>query len=119
MLVGVLLPWVVDMIDMSGMLPFIPVDLVSPTFAVTGLSFLPALFRFHLLDLPPIAWAVVVKGMDDPVVVIDPSGRIVEMNPAAERTDRAAVGEVIGVEAGPGVHSLARTGQAAASNRRE
>ncbi len=98
MLAGVLLPWVVDMMDMSGMVPFIPVDLVSPTFALTALFLLPALFRFHLLDLPPIAWAVVVQGMDDAVVVIDPSGRIVVMNPAAERLIGRKSHEVIGVE---------------------
>jgi PAS domain S-box-containing protein len=55
------------------------------SFLVTGLCFLPALWKFHLLDLPPIAWAVVVKGMDDPVVVLDPGRRIVELNVAAER----------------------------------
>ena len=42
------------------------------TFAVTGVAFLSGLFRFRLLDLTPVAWAVVVKGMNDPVVVIDP-----------------------------------------------
>ena len=98
MLAGVLLPWAVDMMDMSGMVPFIPVDLVSPTFALTALFLLPALFRFHLLDLPPIAWAVVVRGMDDAVVVIDPSRRIVVMNPAAERLIGRKSHEVIGVE---------------------
>jgi signal transduction histidine kinase/ActR/RegA family two-component response regulator len=99
MLFGVLLPWVVDFLDMAGIIPFIPVDLVSPTFVVTGLTFLPALFRFHLLDLPPVAWAVVVKGMDDPVVLIDASGRIVELNPAAQRLIGRESHEVAGIEA--------------------
>jgi PAS domain S-box-containing protein len=85
MLFGVLLPGAVEILDMTHMLPSIPVDLVSPTFAVTGLCFLPALFRWHLLDLPPVAWVAVVEGMDDPVVVIDPWRRIVKLNPAAER----------------------------------
>ena len=39
MLFGVLLPWMVDVVDMTGMLGFIPVDLVSMSFAVTGLMF--------------------------------------------------------------------------------
>jgi PAS domain S-box-containing protein len=99
MLFGVLLPWVVDILDMARLIRFIPVDLVSPTFAVTGLTFLPALFRFHLLDLPPVAWALVVKGMDDPVVVIDPWGRIVELNPAAQRLIGRKAQEITGVEA--------------------
>src|SRR5271157_1985288 len=69
------------------------------TFAVTGLTFLPALFRFHLLDLPPVAWAMVVKRMDDVVLVIDPWGRIVNLNPAAERLIGRKSREVTGVEA--------------------
>jgi len=99
MLFGVLLPWAVDIMDMLRVIPFIPVDLVSPTFALTGLTFLPALFRFHLLDLPPVAWAVVIKAMDDPVVVIDSWGRIVELNPAGERLIGRKSHEVAGVEA--------------------
>ena len=53
MLFGVLLPWVVDIIDMKRLWGFIPVDLVSMSFAVTGLTFLPGLLRFRLLDLTP------------------------------------------------------------------
>jgi signal transduction histidine kinase/CheY-like chemotaxis protein len=83
MLFGVTLPWVVNMIDMSHIFGFIHVDSAAMTFAVTGLLFLPGLFRYRLLDLTPVAWAVVVKGMDDPVVVIDVGGRIVELNAAA------------------------------------
>ena len=99
MLFGVLLPWVVDVLDMAGIIPFIPVDLVSPTFVVTGITFLPALVRSHLLDLPPVAWAIVVQGMDDPVVVTDASGRIVELNPAAQRLIGRGSREVAGIEA--------------------
>ena len=58
------------------------------TFAVTGLTFLPALFRFRLLDLTPVAWAVVVKRMDDPVVVIDPRGPDCRSEPGRRATDR-------------------------------
>jgi len=99
MLFGVLVPWAVDIMDMLRVIPFIPVDLVSTTFVLTGLSFVPALFRFHLLDLPPVAWAVVIKAMDDPVVVIDSRGRIVELNPAAERLIGRKSHEVAGVAA--------------------
>ncbi len=99
MLFGVALPWVVEIMDMLRLWSFIPVDLVSMTFAVTGLTFLPALYRFHLLDLPPVAWAIVVKRMDDVVLVIDPWGRIVNLNPAAERLIGRTSREVTGIEA--------------------
>ena len=98
MLFGVFLPWVVEIIDRLRLFGFIPVDLVSMTFAVTGLTFLPALCRFHLLDLPPVAWATVVNRMDDVVVVIDPWFRIVNLNPAAERLIGRKSREVRGVE---------------------
>ena len=74
MLFGVTLPWVVNMIDMSRIFGVWYTDTAAMTFAVTGLAFLPALYRYRLLELTPVAWAAVVRGMNDPVVVIDPAG---------------------------------------------
>jgi PAS domain S-box-containing protein len=99
MLFGVLLPWAVDILDMKQVWGFIPVDLVSMAFAVTGLTFLPALHWFRLLELRPMAWTTVVKLMNDPVFVIDPLGRIVDLNPAAERIIDRSVLEILGVRA--------------------
>ena len=99
MLFGVLVPAVIDLLDWTSLFSFIHVDTVSLSFVLTGLAFLPGLFRFHLLDLPPVAWAVVVRGMDDPVAVIDPWGRIVELNPAAQLLAGHPYPEVLGVDA--------------------
>jgi PAS domain S-box-containing protein len=101
MLFGVLLPWIVNMIDMSHIFGFIHVDSAAICFAVTGLAFLPAIFRFRLLDLTPVAWATVVEGMNDPVVVIDPWGRIVELNQAAQRLIGRPMSQIIGSPAAP------------------
>jgi signal transduction histidine kinase/CheY-like chemotaxis protein len=83
MLSGVLIPWTAEILDRASLLPFVPVDVVAPTFALTGLSLLPALFRYQLLDLPPVAWAAVVERMEDPVVLFDSRYQIVAANPAA------------------------------------
>ncbi len=56
---------------------------VAIGFAVTGLALLLVVFRYRLLDPAPVAWAGVVEGMGDPVVVIDSQGRICDINPAA------------------------------------
>ena len=85
MLFGVLLPWFVNMVDMSQVLGAMYTDTAAMTFAVTGLAFLPAVLRYRLLELKPVAWASVVRGMNDPVVVIDPFGQLVELNEAAQR----------------------------------
>jgi PAS domain S-box-containing protein len=99
LLFGVLLPWVVNGIDMSRVFGYIHVDSVAMAFAVTGLAFLPGLLRYRLLDLKPVAWAAVVRGMDDAVVVIDHLGRIAELNPAAERLTGWEARQVLGSEA--------------------
>jgi PAS domain S-box-containing protein len=100
MLFGVLLPWVVDILDMMNVWPFIPVDLVSISFAVTGLTFLPAVFRYRLLDLTPVAWATVVKLINDAVIVIDAQGRVATLNPAARHLIGRPDIEVLGIDAG-------------------
>ena len=38
------------------------VDSAAMSFVITGLAFVPGLFRYRLLDLTPVAWAVVVDG---------------------------------------------------------
>jgi PAS domain S-box-containing protein len=100
MLFGVLLPWTVDALDTVGVLTFVPVDLVSMSFAVTGLCFLPALYWFRLLDLTPVAWAAVVKLMDDPVIVIDTASRIAAVNPSAQTLIGRTTQEILGGELG-------------------
>jgi PAS domain S-box-containing protein len=99
MLFGVIVPWVVSIIDMSQVLGFFYVDTAAATFAVTGLAFVPGLFRLRLLDLTPVAWAAVVERLNEPVVVIDPGGRIVELNPAAERVAGRQSHEILGTGA--------------------
>jgi signal transduction histidine kinase/ActR/RegA family two-component response regulator len=99
MLFAVITPWVVNIIDMTQAFGYIHIDTAAMTFAVTGLAFLPGLFRFRLLDLTPVAWAVVVEGMNDPVIVFDPWGRIVELNQAAVKLVRGPYSEIIGADA--------------------
>ena len=99
MLFGVLLPWVVNVMDMTHTFGVWYTDTTAMTFAITGLAFLPALFRYRLLELTPVAWAAVVRGMNDPVVVIDASGRIVELNDVAQKLSGRPLREVLGFEA--------------------
>ena len=99
MLFAVIVPWIVNFVDMAQVFGYIHVDTAAMTFAVTGLAFVPGLFRFRLLDMTPVAWAVVVKGMNDPVVVFDPWGRIVELNQAAVRLVGRPYSELLGADA--------------------
>ena len=51
--------------------------------SVTGLGFGVAIFRYRLLGLAPVGRQQLVNTMDDPVVMIDSAGRVVDCNPAA------------------------------------
>ena len=99
MLFGVLFPWAVNVVDMSQLLGYIHVDAAALAFAVTGLAMLPAFYRYRLLDLVPIAWAEVVRGMVDPVVVLDSSRRVVDFNVAARKLFPENTAEVVGLQA--------------------
>ncbi|MFO0950211.1 MAG: histidine kinase N-terminal 7TM domain-containing protein [Isosphaeraceae bacterium] len=96
MLVGVLLPWGVNVVDMTRLFGFIHVDSVAIAFGLTGLAVLPAFYRYGLLDLAPIACAAVVRGMADPVVVLDAGGRVVALNASAEGVLGRSLAEVLG-----------------------
>jgi len=79
-----LAPWAANVLYISGMSPIPRLDMTPIAFAVTGLAGAVAVFRYHLLDIAPITWATVVRGMDDGVVATDYRGRVAAMNPAAE-----------------------------------
>lgn len=85
MLLGVLLPWVVNIVDLTQALGLFQVDAEVLAFGLAGLAFLPAMFGCGLLELTSVACSAVVRGMEDAVFVIDSSRRIVELNPAGER----------------------------------
>jgi signal transduction histidine kinase len=50
---------------------------------VTGVGFAVAIFRYRLLGLAPVGRQQLVNTMDDPVVMLDEAGRVVDSNPAA------------------------------------
>ena len=97
LLSGLLLPWIVNAIDLAGLSPIPQLDLTSMIFSVTGLMMVPALQRFRLLDLVPVARDLVFQGMRDAVIVLDPLARIVDLNRAArgllDRPDNDVLGE--------------------------
>jgi PAS domain S-box-containing protein len=70
------------------------VDVVLRT-AAAGL-FAVALFGFGLLRLVPIGREAVLRRMDDGWLVLDPAGRIADLNPAAERLFQVGARRAIG-----------------------
>jgi PAS domain S-box-containing protein len=93
---GAVLAWFATALPLFAWSPFVfgQVDVVMRT-AAAGL-YAVALFGFGLLRLVPIGRAAVLRRMDDGWLVLDPSGRIADLNPAAERMFGVHAREVIG-----------------------
>lgn len=82
--VGSLAPWLASILYVSGLSPIPRLDMTPIAFVIAALAGTLAIMRYRLLDIQPIAWASIVAGMDDGVVVIDYLGRVVAANPAAQ-----------------------------------
>ncbi len=85
MITGALVPWLGNVLYLSGALPAGGPDLTPLAFTVSGVCFTWALYRYQLFGLVPVARDMVIDSMDDGVLVLDAERRILDLNPAAER----------------------------------
>lgn len=76
-------PLILDALYQIGLTPLPGINLAPVTFSFTGLLLAWALFRYHILDLVPIARSLLVDRLADVMVVVDERGRVVDVNPAA------------------------------------
>jgi PAS domain S-box-containing protein len=110
LLVALAAPWVGNGMYVLGLNPFPYLDLTPFAFLLSGAALSWGLFRFRFLDIVPVARDALVEGMEDGVIVVDPRGRVVDLNPAARRilgvpTAAEAVGEDF-ARLSPALHGL-------------
>jgi PAS domain S-box-containing protein len=94
--VTLLLPFLANILHNLNVGPFGRVELTPFLFVLTGAVLVWGVFRFRLLDLAPIARSRIFQLMQDAVVVLDPYGRVVDANLAAERLLGQPVGQAVG-----------------------
>ncbi len=82
-----LIPLVINLADLLQFipLPYREYDLTAATFVVTGVLGLMLLRRFHLINVAPVSYSLVVQEMLDAIIVLDAWGRIAGVNRAALR----------------------------------
>ena len=94
------IPWVVNFLQLAGWTPRAEyLDATALSFTLTGALMLPAVTRFQMLSLVPVARHAVIQGLADAVIVVDPNGRIVDINPTGEAFLGRAASWAIGQEA--------------------
>ena len=84
LLIATIVPWVASALTITGLSPFLALDLTPLGFTITGLALAWSLFRYRLLDLAPVARHALVESMSDAVIVLDRHGLITDLNPAAQ-----------------------------------
>ena len=80
--VGIATPILINSLLIVDLIPP-DLNLTEISMGVTGLGFAVAIFRYRLLGLAPVGRQQLVNTMDDPVVMLDEGGRVVDCNPAA------------------------------------
>jgi PAS domain S-box-containing protein len=96
LIVTLLLPILANVLHNFNVGPFGRVELTPFLLVLTGAVLVWGVFRFRLLDLAPIARSQIFQLMQDAAVVLDPYGRVVDANLAAERLLGQPVGQVVG-----------------------
>jgi PAS domain S-box-containing protein len=96
LLASVLLPWGTNLLFNLGVGPFGVVDLSPFAFTVTAGVLVFGVFRFALLDQRPMARSQIFETISDPVLVLDPYGRVIDANPAAAMLVGQTVSALIG-----------------------
>jgi PAS domain S-box-containing protein len=79
------LPLSANLLSTLNLGPFGRMDLTPFAFVLTVVFLALAVFRFHLLDLRPIARGRIFQTIGDAVVVLDLAGKVIDANAAAER----------------------------------
>ena len=97
MLLAALIPWIGNILFLTGIKPFSTVDPTPLAFAITGVAFFWGLSRLQLLDIVmPVAHDAILKSMADGVIILDTQQRVIELNPAAQIIIGLKKSDVIG-----------------------
>jgi PAS domain S-box-containing protein len=93
---AILLPILLNLLFNLRVEPFQQVDLTPFAFVLTTAVLVWGVYQFSLLDLRPVARSQIFRTISDPVLVLDPDGRVLDANPAAGRLVGLPPAEVVG-----------------------
>ena len=101
LLVGaILLPILLNLLFNLRVGPFRQVDLTPFAFVLTTAVLVWGVYQLSLLDLRPVARSQIFRTISDPVLVLDPDGRVLDANPAAGQLAGRPLSEVVGQPVG-------------------
>src|SRR4029450_444481 len=110
LLVGaILLPILLNLLFNLRVEPFRQVDLTPFAFVLSTSVLVWGVYQLSLLDLRPVARSQIFRTISDPVLVLDPDGRVLDANPAAGQLAGRPLTEVVGQPVGELLPTWSRT----------
>jgi PAS domain S-box-containing protein len=82
-LIGILIPVTTHGLNAMGAFPAQGPDFTSIALIIAGIIYTATVFRFHFLDIVPVARGVLVENLPDGILVLDGKGAIADLNPPA------------------------------------
>lgn len=104
LVMGGLVPILFSLVYVLHLVPNLRKDFTPVGFAVAGVLFAIGMFRNRLFDLKPVARDLLIESLNDPMLVLDCKGRLVDLNPAAQRVLNQPADAVIGQPAETVLH---------------
>ena len=98
LLIGVSIPWLVEVLSLSNLNPVPYLDLTPFSFLFTALAAVWGMAQFRLFDIVPVARDAVIRSMSDGLIVLDPWNRVLDINPSAQRIMGQEKGEALELE---------------------
>ncbi|AGB01459.1 PAS domain S-box protein [Methanoregula formicica] len=99
LLIALTFPTVLDYFAETTRFPFPGVNPTPALLWIAAILYAIALFRYHFLDIIPIARGRLIEALSKPVLVLDTADRVIDINPAAcslfSLTPAAALGKTI------------------------
>ncbi len=83
LIASALIPWVGNIIYVTGLSPIAGLDFTSLGFVLSTLVIAWTLFSLRLFDLAPVARDQLMENLVDGVIVLDTYNRVIEINPQA------------------------------------
>ena len=96
LLAATLLPWVFNLVYISGRSPVPNLDLTAVSFSILALPLGLSFLRYRLLDLIPVARDVVFQELSSAVLVLDAENRVLDLNQAAFRLLGQSAAQAVG-----------------------
>ncbi|HWQ67392.1 MAG TPA: histidine kinase N-terminal 7TM domain-containing protein [Methanospirillum sp.] len=80
---ALIIPTMVNTLFLVRITPISGVNLTAPLLWVAASMYTVAIFRYHFLNIIPIARSRLIETMNTPMLVLDIGGQVIDINPAA------------------------------------